>query len=279
MKKEDSFLSTLHISAFDFKKYTVFLGMKPSKVILNRIIFVLCISIFYFISFHKNIKQVEEFNLIKQSIFEDISYSNGILNIKNSPVTFKSTVFKDNGFLLVGDTRDEFNINNVSEYRYHRDAIVLTKDSITVKSRLRETTFKYSDFEALGVIPKGTTINKEMFFSLIDVGTKVLKYISYIIFPISKVFDYFLYGFIISLFAFLCGYIIRFRASFGSIYKMILFAQTLPYLIISIFDIISEINGIKVMFPLHILEILTLFIFLRSAYLIKKDALTRYLKK
>ncbi|BAK80576.1 DUF1189 family protein [Candidatus Arthromitus sp. SFB-rat-Yit] len=279
MKKEDSFLSTLYISTFDFKKYTVFLGMKPSKVVLNRIIFVLCISIFYFISFHKNIKQVEEFNATKQSIFEDISYANGSLNIKNSPVTFKSSVFKDNSFLLVGDTRDEFNINNVSDYSYHRDAIVLTKDYMIVKSRLRETTFKYSDFEALGIIPKDMAINKDMFFSLIDIGTKILKYISYVIFPLSKIFDYFLYGFIISLFAFLCGYIIRFRASFGSIYKMILFAQTLPYLIISIFDIISEINGIKVIFPLHILEILTLFIFLRSTYLIKKDALTKYLKK
>ena len=45
MKKEDSFLSTLRIAMFDFKKYTVFLGMKPSKVILNRFIFVLLISL------------------------------------------------------------------------------------------------------------------------------------------------------------------------------------------------------------------------------------------
>ena len=60
---------------------------------------------------------------------------------------------------------------------------------------------------------------------------------------------------------------------------MILFAQTIPYLIISVFDIITELNGIKVMFPLHILELLTLFIFLRSVYLIKKDALMKYLKK
>ena len=50
MKKEDSFLSTLRIAMFDFKKYTVFLGMKPSKVILNRFIFVLLISVFYFMS-------------------------------------------------------------------------------------------------------------------------------------------------------------------------------------------------------------------------------------
>ncbi|AID43959.1 hypothetical protein SFBM_0014 [Candidatus Arthromitus sp. SFB-mouse-Japan] len=279
MKKEDSFLSTLRIAMFDFKKYTVFLGMKPSKVILNRFIFVLLISVFYFMSFHKNIKQVEEFNNNKQEIFEDISYSNGVLNIKNSPVIFKSNVFRENNFLLIGDTRDEFNINDFSDYSYHRDAIVLTKDYVIIKNGLREITLKYSDLVSFGVIPKDIVVNKEMFFSSFDIVVRVLKYVSYIIFPLSRVFDYFLYGFIISLFAFICGYIIRFRASFGSIYKMILFAQTIPYLIISVFDIITELNGIKVMFPLHILELLTLFIFLRSVYLIKKDALMKYLKK
>lgn len=269
--KEQGFLGTLKIAAFEFSKYEIFLKMKGSRVLLNRILFVLIISIFYVVSFNKSFKQLEEFNQSKYQLFEDITFSNSTLNIQNSPVIFTPSVFKSNEFIFIGDTRDEFNINEYSEYDTYRRALILTKDSIIFKNRLNEITLKYSDIMFLNSPGEGEVITKDMFFNSIEVVTAFLKNAIYIVFPISMIFDYFLFAFITSLFAFMFMMVSRFRASFSQVYKMILFAQTVPYLIISIFEIISDANGIRTIFPVHILEFLTLLVFIISMYSIKRN--------
>ncbi len=277
--KEHGFFNTLKVSCFDFKKYSIFLNMKGSRVIFNRIIFVLIISIFYIVSFTKIVGGFEEFNNNKETIFEDITFSNGVLNISNSPVIFKPSEFKGNEFLLIGDTRDDFNLKNYSDYDLYKKALVLTKDSIIFKNRLNEINLKYSDFNIITPGITEATITKDIFFNFIGNLTPVLKYMIYLILPMSKVIDYFLFAFITSLFAFICSIISRFRASFFQIFKIILFAQTMPYIVISIFDIISELNGVKVMFPVHILEFLTLLIFVISIYQVKKDIINKIQNK
>lgn len=269
--KEQGFLNTLKIAAFDFSKYEVFLKMRSSRVLLNRILFVLIISIFYVVSFNKNFKQIEEFNQVKQELFEDITFSNSVLNISNSPVVFTPSVFKTNEFIFIGDTRDEFNINDYSDYDTYRRALILTKDSLIFKNRLNEISLKYSDIMFLNTSGSNDVVTKDMIFSIIDSVTNFLRYTVYIVFPISMIFDYFLFAFITSLFAFMFIIVSRFRASFPQIYKMILFAQTVPYLIISIFEIISDVNGVRTIFPVHILEFLTLLVFIVSIYSIKRN--------
>ena len=58
---------------------------------------------------------------------------------------------------------------------------------------------------------------------------------------------------------------------------MILFAQGIPFLIISIFEIIAKLNNVSVLFPSHILEFLTLMVFLISIFSIKKDKIKKSL--
>ncbi|HJD00109.1 MAG TPA: DUF1189 domain-containing protein, partial [Candidatus Dwaynia gallinarum] len=119
MKKELGFFETLRISAFDFKSYGKFIDMPFLKVTLNRVLFVFLISLFYVLFLNRDIKILNDFNKSKYEIFEDISYSNGTLHIQNSPVIFKS-----GDFLLIGDTREEFNINEFSEYDNYKTSVV-----------------------------------------------------------------------------------------------------------------------------------------------------------
>ena len=92
------------------------------------------------------------------------------------------------------------------------------------------------------------------------------------------IFNYFFLAFITSFFAMFFSIISRFRTTkhgikFTHIYKMVLFAQTIPFLIISIFEIIAKVNGVAFVFPINILEFLTIFVFIISMFSIRKKNL------
>ena len=79
------------------------MNMSFFRVILERILFVVLISLLYMFFLTEDIRSLKDFNNNKHVVFEDITYSNGILDIKNSP-----TLFKSNNFTLIGDTREDF---------------------------------------------------------------------------------------------------------------------------------------------------------------------------
>lgn len=272
MKKELGFFETLRISAFDFKSYGKFIDMPFLKVTLNRVLFVFLISLFYVLFLNRDIKILNDFNKSKYEIFEDISYSNGTLHIQNSPVMFKS-----GDFLLIGDTREEFNINEFSEYDNYKTSVVLLKNSFIFKNNLREFEIKYSDFSMIDLVVKDSVFNKDIIFMFIDSITNTFKYLVYVILPLFMIFNFFFLAFLTSFFAFFCSIITRFRVKFSQVYKMILFAQGIPFLIISIFEIIAKFNNVSVLFPSHILEFLTLTVFLISIFSIKNDKIKKSL--
>lgn len=273
MKKELGFFDTIRISALDFKSYIKFTKMPFLKVFLNRVLFVFLISLFYVAFLNKDIKILNDFNRDKQEIFKDISYLNGVLNIENSPIIFKS-----GDFLLIGDTRDDFRINEFNDYDNYRRSVVLLKDSFILKNKFREMEIKYSDFFISNLIStKDEVLNKEYIFNLIDLVSKRFQNVIYFIFPLFIIFNYFFLAFLTSFFAFFCSIITRVRIKFSQVYKMILFAQGTPFLIISIFEIIAKFKNIDVLFPSHILEFLTLSIFLISIFSIKRDNMKKIL--
>lgn len=273
MKRELSFFNTLKISAFDFKSYDKFIDMKPINVFLNRILFVLLISLMYMIFLNKDIRSIKEFSNKKAEIFQDITYSNGMLNISNSP-----TIFTYDDFILIGDTREDFNINNFPEYDNYRMGIVLLDDSLIFKHKVNEFKIKYTDILMLSRIGSEASISKDDIFLIIESTYGVLKYLLYIFLPVFMIFNYFFLSFITSFFAMFFSIIGRFKTTkygikFGHIYKMVLFAQTIPFLIISIFEIIAKVNNVVFVFPIHILELLTVFVFVISMFLIKRKNL------
>lgn len=274
MKRGLDFFETLRISIFDFKSYLKFVNMPFVNVALNRVLFVFLISIFYIIFLSNDVKFLNEFNNTKHEIFEDINYSNNVLTIKNSPTTFVS----DN-FVLVGDTRDSFNLDEFQNYSNYGTSLFLLKDSFILKDKSREFNIKYSDFSLLNLISLDGELNRDDIFSIIESGISYFKYVIYIILPIVMIFNFFLLAFITSFFGFLCSMIARFRMRFIQVYKMILFAQGLPFFIISVFEIIAKFNGVKFVFPSHILEFLTLLVFLISLFSIRYDAMKKILKK
>ena len=275
MKKQLSFFDTIRIALFDFKSYVKFIDVPFLKVILNRIFFVLLISIAHIGFINKDIKFIDELNQNKQNIFEDINYLNGVLDIKNSPTLFTL----NNDFILIGDTREQFDINNYSNYKM---ALVLLKDSFILKNRLNTFEIKYSDILMFNELSKNNSLNKESIFFIIESLSHLIKYLVYIIFPIIMIFNFFFIAFAASvlamLFALICSSVIKFRVKFSQVYKMMLFAQTAPFLIISVFEIIAKINGVGFVFPTHILEIFTLFIFLISIISVEKNNINKKIK-
>lgn len=273
MKRELSFFNTLKISAFDFKSYDKFMDMKAFKVFLNRALFVLLISLVYMVFLNKDIKSLKEFSNKKGEIFQDINFSNGNLNISNSPTTFTNE-----DFILIGDTRENFNINDFPEYDNYRTGVVLLKDSFIFKHKVNEFKIKYTDILKMSKITTRDNISKEDIFLIIDSMYGVFRYLLYIFLPIFMIFNYFFLAFITSFFAMFFSIISRFRTTkygvkFTHIYKMVLFAQTLPFLIISIFEIIAKVNGVSFVFPINILEFLTIFVFIISMFSIRKKNL------
>ncbi len=274
MKKGLKFFETLYIAIFDFKSYLKFVNMPFLSIILNRIAFVFLISVFHVIFLSRDIKSIDDFNKAKYEVFEDISYSNNTLNIKNSP-----TLFSTEDFILVGDTRENFDLSESQSYSEYRNSLVLLKNSFIIRNGTKKIEIKYSDFYVLNLVSLNGEIGKNEIFEIIDMFTSYFKYAIYIILPISMIINFFIMAFVTSFFAFFCAIITRFKMKFIQVYKMILFAQGTPFLIISIFEIIAKFNGIRFAFPSHILEFFTLLIFLISLFSIRYDAIRKILKK
>lgn len=271
LKNELGFFETIRISALDFKSYIKFTNMNFLKVVLNRVVFVFLISLFYFGFLNKDIKILNDFNKNKQEIFKNINYSKGILNIENSP-----SIFKSGDFLLIGDTRGEFKVSEFPDYHNYKRSIVLLKDSFILRNKLKEVEIKYSDFVVSNLITdKNKELNKDEIFNLIELVSKRFQSVIYVIFSLFLIFNYFFLAFLTSFFAFFCSIIMRVKIRFSQVYKMVLFAQGTPFLIISIFEIIAKYKNINVLFPSHILEFLTLSIFLISIFSIKKDSMKK----
>ena len=129
----------------------------------------------------------------------------------------------------------------------------------------------------IDLVVKDSVLNKDIIFMFIDSITNTFKYLVYVILPLFMIFNFFFLAFLTSFFAFFCSIITRFRVKFSQVYKMILFAQGIPFLIISIFEIIAKLNNVSVLFPSHILEFLTLMVFLISIFSIKKDKIKKSL--
>lgn len=274
MNRGLGFFETLRISIFDFKSYLKFANMSSINVFLNRVLFVFLISIFYILFLNKDIKFINDFNNTKHEIFEDINFSNNILNIKNSP-----RIFESDNFILIGDTREDFNLGEFQNYSNYGSSLVLLKDSFIIKNGNNKFEMKYSDISALSLITLNGGLDKDGIFELIELGISYFKYSIYIILPIVMIFNFFLLALITSFFGFACSIIARFRMKFIQVYRMILFAQGLPFFIISVFEIIAKFNGVKFVFPSHILEFLTLSVFLISLFSIRYDAMKKILKK
>lgn len=265
LKKSVGFFESIKISVFDFKSYLKFVEMDNAKVFLNRFIFVFLICLIYLVPFTKNVEIIKDLNMNKQNVFEEINYSNGVLNIKNSP-----TVFTSNDFILIGDTRDNFNEKEFKDVDSYKTAIYLLKNSFVVRQGLKEIEFKYSDLVKL-------SFSKTDVFRVIEVFNQAAK-MSFILVPFARTIRYFVFAVVTSVFAFMFSIIMRFRFRFSQIYKMILFAQGVPFLIISMFDLISIFNGTTFVYPSHILQFLTLTLFLIAMFSIKKDNLMKNLK-
>ena len=268
MKKQLSFFDTIRISLFDFKSYVKFLDMPFLKVILNRVIFILLIGIANIAFINKDVEFLNQLNENKQTIFEDINYTNGILNIKNSP-----TIYTPNDdFILIGDTRDKYEIDNYNNYK---TALVLLKDSFIFKEKLNSFEIKYSDILLFNELSGNNTLHKETIFLIIDSLSHLVKHMLYVALPILLIFNYFFVAFasalLATLLSIICTYIIKVKAKFSQVFKLMLFAQTAPYIVISIFDLLAKVNGILFVFPVHLLEIFTLIIFFISMVAIKKN--------
>lgn len=265
MKKNLFFFENIKISIFDFDSYRKFAEMSGWKVFLKFFIFVFLISIFYLVPFSKDFEVFKELNLNKEKVFYDINYSDGVLNIDNSP-----TVFSHNNFILVGDTRDSFNRTEFKEADNYRSALFLLKNSCIIKQGLREVEIKYSDIAKV-------SFSKNDVLYFIEVLSNVSK-TGFILIPLMKIIKYFIFALISSVFGFVFANGMRFKYRISQIYKMMLLAQSVPFLIISIFDLISLFNGSMFIFPTHILQFLTLILFLINLFLIKKDNLMKKLR-
>lgn len=281
MKGKLGFFETLRISCFDYRSYLKFLDMSFGKIIFNRIIFVLLITIpaLYVSFFSNDMKFLENIRLNKESIFyEDVSFNNGMLNISNSPVVYSEVngaFGSKNKFLFIGDTRDSFDINQYSEISKYKKALVLANDHFVLKDGLRKFKIKYTD---LGY--KNLTLSKQDIFSVIDMVSSIVSKVIYIVIPLINIFNFFFIALIASLlasiFSLAFSSLIKVRVKFVQIYKVMLFAQTMPFIVSAVYELIGSIFGVGFIIPVHLVEIFTLIIFLISMIQIGKD---RVIKK
>ena len=233
--KKDNLFKRLRYSIYDMKKMSIYCREGFGRALLYSL--VLCVLLGLVKSVYAGISINKDFNGINKLLSQDkysFEINNGELNIKTSPIKQEKS-----GFLIY--VNDEVTLEQKSDIKnilVNSDFyIIVLKDGIEVGGNsdiypVDPYIMTYSDFG----LDKIT--NKELAASL--VLTKVLLIAMNTGMQMIFTFmNYLFYAVIVAVFSTLSAALLKIRMKYSQILSLVLYAATLPSIIVLIFSFIS----------------------------------------
>lgn len=228
MNEKISFINKLRISITSIKGYKELIKEKISQVIIYSILLSLIVGaiqgIFSFTTISAMQKTMEK--VISSDEFK-FTLQDGILNFENSPIKSeegRNIVYIDTDISL--DEKDT--IRNII---IHKDvSIAILKDGISCRMNGEEYYYNFSDMPLVGKID-----NEMVLKSLSFIG--IIKYIAFISAIIITYINFMINTFILSIVGVILNKINRLGLRYENIFKISVYATTLPTILAVAFPI------------------------------------------
>jgi len=268
-----SFLKRIIYSIKDFEKYQEF--AVENKVIAIRylmkiiLILSLVISICFMCRFISIVKQ--GINYFRNE-FPNIFFSNNELTVESDKPIIHEFTDSLEGIIIIDTNSEDAGKDYKDKLDLYVNGIILSKDSITVKNIDGLNTYSYSSISDLYNIQdftkqdiEGYLTNKNVYSFYLSLFMIMLLY-TYIIYFIITIFD----AIMLTVFGFFSSRIARVPLKFSVIYKMSIYALTLPIILNIIYIIINFYTGFTIEYFNWMYTAIS-FIYLITAILIIKD--------
>lgn len=247
MNKKISFINKLRISITSIKEYKELIKEKLSHVIIYSILLSLIVGaiqgVFSFIAINDMQKTMEK--VISSDEFK-FTLQDGILNFENSPI--KSEEGRNMVYIDTNISLDE--IDTIRNVIVHKDAsVTLLKDGISYRNNGNEHNFKFSEIPFVGVVDNETLLNS---LSLI----RIVKYVAFISTIIITYISFMINAFLLSIVGIILNKINRLGLRYENIFKISVYATTLPTILASILPIGSFVLLISGMYLILVVNYL-----------------------
>lgn len=229
MKENIGFIDKLKISIYNIGKYKELLKLSFSHVLVYSILLSVLVGFVSGVIKFASVTTMQ--NSMKEIMTSDefkFEMNDGILDFKNSPIKREAGRF----LVLINTNISLEEIESIRNIVIHKDVSVsILKDGISYRAYDEEFSFKYSDFP--------------MFFS--DINNKtilmatnimgVLKYGIFIFTILSTYLVLLFNSFILSLIGMVLNNMNNIKLGYGNVFKLCIYAMTLPTLISIIYPL------------------------------------------
>ena len=228
MEENINFINKIKISVLNIGRYKELLRLSFSKALIYSILLSILVGVV------TGIAQFTAINLVQKAsrtALTDDKFSfemkDGILNFNESPI------IKEKGklILLIDTNKSLEDEESVRKIIIHKDiSTVIFKDGISIRNNDQKVTYNYKE------LPLPQNFDNELIIKALD-AMKPLKYIVFIVNIFLVYLTFLFYAFIISLGGSIINKTQGINLSYGDIFKLSLYAMTLPTLIKLIYPI------------------------------------------
>jgi len=275
------FLKRVLYSIKDFEKYQEFALENKAIAIryIMKIVFLLSlvISICFIFRFAAIVK--EGINYFRND-FPNLYFSNNELTVEtNTPVIHE---FEEGVSAII--VIDTLSIDEENDYKekleLYENGIIIAKDSITIKNVNGLNNYSYSSISDLYGIQnftkqdiEGYLTNKNVYSFYLSLFMIMLLY-TFVIYFITTIID----AVMLAIFGFLSSRISRIPLKFSVIYKMALYALTLPILLNIVYIIVNSATGFMVEYFDWMYTAISFIYLITAILMIKSDMIKQQME-
>lgn len=248
MNEKINFINKVRLSTTSIRKYKDLIKENISQTILYSILLSLVVGAILGALSFTAIGTVEKTmeNVISSDEFK-FTLDNGVLNFENSPITReegRAMVYIDTNISL-----DD--VESIRKIVVHKDlSFAILKDGISYRINGEEYNYKFSDFPLMSKINNETLLK-----SLNLIG--ITKYIAFLVAIIITYIKFMLNTLILSIVGVILNKVNYLKLSYGDIFKICVYATTLPTILSLILPIGSFsilISGTYLIFVIKYLK-------------------------
>lgn len=248
MSEKISLINKVRISITSIRKYKDLIKENISQAIIYSLLLSLIVgSILGVLSFTAIGTMQKTMESVISSDEFKFTLDNGVLNFENSPI-----IREEGRAMVYIDTNISLDdVESIRKIVVHKDlSFAILKDGVSYRVNGEEYDYKFSDFPLISKID-----NEILLKSLNLIG--IVKYIAFL-FSIIMTYIYFMLNvFILSIVGVILNKINYLKLSYGDIFKICVYATTLPTLIGLIFSLGSFsilISGTYLIFVVNYLK-------------------------
>ena len=222
MNKKISFMDRLKISITSIKGYKELIKEGLSKAIIYSLLLSLIIGVIQGIFTFTTISTVQKTmqKVISSDEFK-FTLQDGILDFENSPIKSeegRSIVYIDTNISLD-------NVDSIRNIVVHKDvSLAILKDGMSYRINGEEYNYKFSDIPLVG------TINNELLLKSLNL-IGIIKYIAFIMTIIITYIIFMINAFLLSIIGLILNKINKLDLRYENVFKICIYATTLPTII------------------------------------------------